>query len=295
MTHKPHLPPPASPSRSPEPMKAPSPSPLSVSEYLDTISADGGGSGDVRKEAVVGEDRGAGGGMRVEGLGLRGLDSSDLEDSVSDIGTLSPAGSVQGQSIHELERRLAVRATLDSLWGSSWGKGGFDPIVVDGEDVFGELVLEKGEEQIERGRGEQLEKVRGVEVDKQNKTNWDGGKARASMPKHESEGVSSSRNSEQAHRSQGRHHCLLDGHLFKERGVEAIGERGYKQKTKNKIEEKTIKCWGCSEKIAEEQSWVCEVEVCGMVACRGCVKRWEKERKKRVVAGQKGVMEWLGS
>jgi len=31
------------------------------------------------------------------------------------------------------------------------------------------------------------------------------------------------------------------------------------------------------------------------VACRGCVKRWEKERKKRVVAGQKGVMEWLGS
>lgn len=259
------------------------------------MSADGGGSGDVRKEAVVGEDRGAGDGMRVEGLGLRGLDSSNLEDSVSDIGTLSPVESVQGQSIHELERRLAVRATLDSLWGSSWGKGGFDPIVVDGEDGFGELVLEEGEEQIERGRGEQLEKVRGVEVDKQNKTNWDGGKARASMPKHESEGVSSSRNSEQAHRNQGRHHCLLDGHLFKERGAEAIGERGYKQKTKNKIEEKTVKCWGCSEKIAEEQSWVCEVEVCGMVACRGCVKRWEKERKKRVIAGQKGVMEWLGS
>lgn len=242
------------------------------------------------------ENRGTGGGMRTGRLEDRSMDSSNLDESVSDIGTLSPVESVRERSIHQQERTHAIRATLDSLWGSSGRKGGFDPIVVDAEgDYLEELDLEEGEEQLKREREERLEKKRGGEMGKQRKTEREGGEVMTSMPKFESIGASSLRDSEQALRSQGRHHCLLDGHLFREHGSEAIGKQERTHKTKNKIEEKTVKCCRCSERIAEEDSWVCEVEVCGIVACRGCVKRWEKERKKRIIAGQKGVVEWLGS
>lgn len=251
---------------------------------------------DVAGKEAGSENRGAGEGIRAGRLEDRSMDSSNLDESVSDIGTLSPVESVHGQSIHQRERTQAIRATLHSLWGSSGRKGGFDPVVVDAEgDYLEELDLEEGEEQLKREREERLEKKGAGEMGKQRKTKREGGEVMTSTPKFESIGASSSRGSEQARRSQGRHHCLLDGHLFREHGSEAIGEKEITHKTKNKIEEKTFKCCRCSERITEEESWVCEVEVCGITACRGCVKRWEKERRKRIIAGKKGVIEWLGT
>lgn len=74
-------------------------------------------------------------------------------------------------------------------------------------------------------------------------------------------------------RAGSRYHCLLQRHSFVRPAMPK--PRG---KSKNKIEDKWVKCDRCGRKVLEAYILVCEVDVCGMVACNSCVRRWENER-----------------
>lgn len=74
-------------------------------------------------------------------------------------------------------------------------------------------------------------------------------------------------------RAGSRYHCLLQRHSF------ARPERPKPSgKSKNKIEDKWVKCDRCGSKMLKAYILVCEVDICGMVACISCVRRWDNER-----------------
>lgn len=74
-------------------------------------------------------------------------------------------------------------------------------------------------------------------------------------------------------RTGSKYHCLLQRHSF----IRPARPK-HSGKSKNKIEDKRVKCDRCGRKMLEAYLLVCEVDVCGMVACNSCVRRWENER-----------------
>ena len=72
------------------------------------------------------------------------------------------------------------------------------------------------------------------------------------------------------------HHCILAGHLFARAMLPEPGE-----KTRNKIEERHVKCERCRCKIMEPESYICEIAICGITACSKCVETWERERREK--------------
>lgn len=74
-------------------------------------------------------------------------------------------------------------------------------------------------------------------------------------------------------RAGSKYHCLLQRHSFgRPTRPESSG------KSKNRIEDKWVKCDRCGRKMRDAYMLVCQVDVCGMVACDSCVRRWENER-----------------
>ena len=218
-------------------------------------------------------------GKRVE-VGLRAdraMYSSVPDDSGSVVGGTGAFDARRGECVVERERKMAIRATLESLWSK-------DP----GEEGLGASVDEAVEEWVRMEREERARKVRNVEANGEAKT-----MQRESAVDQEliptSTGVSGISGNGEPGQIQHRHHCLLDGHSFVKRTAEAVTKEKSGYKTKNKIEERSIKCRRCGARIAEEESLVCEMEFCGMEACKLCVKRWETERRKR------NTESWVGS
>ena len=302
ITDKPHLPPPSWPTRSPDPPKAPSPSPLSESEYLD-LGSGAAGHGQHFNAGEGGSGQGAGEECRkgddVRGgnvMGVRNTDEGDTRasgirehENICDAGTMLPGGILREQRILEHETKHAVRAALDSLWGSHAGKGVFDGSMPgnSGDD------LEKAEVD---NRTERLARASELKTDMEGKRERNAERVTAWLLTHGSPGALSMGDGELQLRDQRRHHCILDGHLFEKCQVQAICQERRNQKTRNKIEDtiegKKTKCWRCSKMTVEGGRWVCKVEICGMEACKGCVKRWERERRQRITESWMGKMDW---
>ena len=76
----------------------------------------------------------------------------------------------------------------------------------------------------------------------------------------------------QALRTGSKYHCLLQRHSF----VRPTRPK-HSGKSKNKIEDRWVKCDRCGRKTLEANILVCEVDICGMVACNSCVRRWDNE------------------
>lgn len=69
------------------------------------------------------------------------------------------------------------------------------------------------------------------------------------------------------------YHCLLQRHLFvRPARPDPSG------KSKNKIEDKWVKCDHCGRKMLETHLLVCQMDACGIVACNSYIRRWENER-----------------
>ena len=300
----PRLPLPLSPTRSPDPPKAPSPSPLEEEEFFW-----GEGGGYSGKEALREGERYRG---RVEG---REIESSVGEAGKCDSGSLSNGieihaqnGPLQRQPILEHERTHAVRAALESLWTSEELKPGFGDTVYDGlTESLGNMELKdvmrkelEGREEQPKLRKEDPEHKRawleGTEEGKEGHTERLRREARVAplrLPDR-SASASSVGISDMVHRSQRQHHCILDGHLFTRRKAEKTEQSRRNQKTVNRVGGKWINCSRCGRRAVEEDSWVCEVEVCGMEACWECAKRWEVERRMRITESWLNTAKWEG-
>ncbi|MCJ1428884.1 hypothetical protein MMC29_006795 [Sticta canariensis] len=74
-------------------------------------------------------------------------------------------------------------------------------------------------------------------------------------------------------RTGSKYHCLLQRHSF----VRPARPK-HSGKSKNKIDDKWVKCDRCGRKTLEAYIQVCEVGVCGMAGCNSCVRRWNNER-----------------
>lgn len=74
----------------------------------------------------------------------------------------------------------------------------------------------------------------------------------------------------------GVHHCVLAGHLF---ARVILPER--EEKTRNKVEERHVKCERCRWKIMKTESFVCEIAFCRITACSKCAGKWERERREK--------------
>jgi len=182
---------------------------------------------------------------------------------------------VGGEGIVNYERVHAVWAALESLSGIDEGR----EVVRGGDGDVKEVAVEGGPKWMKMDEG---------------KERREDGRAKVWTPTQKSISAASNRGSELPHRSQHRHHCILNGHLFVKRREEDNGQREGNQKTTNRVAEKRIKCWRCGEKLAEEESWVCEVGICGIEACKNCVRRWERERRTRITEGWLGTTRWEG-
>ncbi|MCJ1465775.1 hypothetical protein MMC07_004394 [Pseudocyphellaria aurata] len=74
-------------------------------------------------------------------------------------------------------------------------------------------------------------------------------------------------------RAGSKYHCLLQRHSFERPPrTEPSG------KSKNKIEDKWVRCDRCGRRMPEAYVLVCQVDVCGMRACISCVQEWDNER-----------------
>lgn len=71
-----------------------------------------------------------------------------------------------------------------------------------------------------------------------------------------------------------KYHCLLGRHLFVR--PEALGGR-----VGDGSVEGLVRCRKCGGGFLEVDYLVCEVDGCGVVACRGCVRKWENERREK--------------
>ena len=249
-------------------------------------------------------------------VGARGVETGVEENETYDSGTLGDGlecqvhnGPLQRQWILERERTHAVRAALESLWTSEEPKPGLADTVPDSpmdslkgmefKDVMRDKKLKGREEQSKLEKEDPEHKgvcLEGTEDGKEIHEEQLRKAARVAplrLPDR-SASASSVGISDMLHRSQRQHHCILDGHLFTRRKAEETEQSRRKQKTVNKVGVKWINCWRCGRRGVEEDSWVCEVEVCGMEACWECAKRWDLERRSRATESWLGTTKWEG-
>ena len=218
-------------------------------------------------------------------------------------------GHFQQQTIEEYERTHAVRAALESLWRSEEPKVGLADTVSDVpagglEEMEVKVMTRDWSESVrERPRPQKVDPNRWevcVEGTKEGKRDTEQARVRKwgtmaplSLPDR-SASASSVGISDMLHRSQRQHHCILDGHLFTRRKAKETDRWRRDQKTINKVREESIKCCRCGRKTIEEDSWVCEVKVCGMEACYECAKRWELERRMKITESWLNTKKWEG-
>ena len=74
-------------------------------------------------------------------------------------------------------------------------------------------------------------------------------------------------------RTGSKYHCLLQQHSF----VRPARPK-HSGKSKNKIEDKWVKCDRCGRKTLEAYIQVCSVGVWCRVGCNSCVRMWDNER-----------------